>query len=149
MKKNGFTLVEIMIVLAIMLILTAIVVPRYSVNLNKAKDSKAYNILSIGRTNLSVLVAEFQGEVPSNDSGCGLWDGSTELKQFSNANFISTAMRIPGVDQATGNVTKENFGGEQPTFMYRALDANPEEGGKNIKYQNGTSDSKGINWGSY
>ncbi|MEA3499638.1 MAG: type II secretion system protein [Candidatus Marinimicrobia bacterium] len=60
-NQNGFTLVELMIVIVIVGILAAVAVPIYQSNINKAKTSECDAALGTIRTSLRVYYAEYNG----------------------------------------------------------------------------------------
>ena len=63
-KKNGFTLVELMIVIGIVGVLAAIAVPIYTSNIKKAKMSEADAALGTIRTQLRIYYGE-NGSYPA------------------------------------------------------------------------------------
>ena len=100
-KQQGFTLIELMIVIAIIAILAAIALPAYSDYTKKAKVSEVILAASSVRTAVSEYAAG-QGTLPpatwtpeaqSSDFVSGVtWDGSK----------ITATSTVPG---ATGNIT--------------------------------------------
>ena len=104
MKKNmqGFTLIELMIVVAIIAILAAIALPAYSDYTKKAKVSEVILAASAARTAVaeyaagtgSLPNASWVPETQSSKYVSGLtWNGSV---------ITATSQNIPGV---TGNIT--------------------------------------------
>ena len=100
MKKNmqGFTLIELMIVVAIIAILAAIALPAYSDYTKKAKVSEVIVSASSGRTAISEFVAG------SNTFACPTGNilpaqTSQYVSGLSNAGCVitATAQAIPGV----------------------------------------------------
>ncbi|MGL5098444.1 MAG: type II secretion system protein [Fusobacteriaceae bacterium] len=57
-KKSGFTLIELVVVIAIIGVLAAVITPRVRLSLAKAKDAKAVAILDALRTASNVYYAE-------------------------------------------------------------------------------------------
>ena len=104
MKKNmqGFTLIELMIVVAIIAILAAIALPAYSDYTKKAKVSEVILAASAART----AVAEYA-------AGTGLLPNASWVPETQSSKYVSgltwngsvitaTSQNIPGV---TGNIT--------------------------------------------
>ena len=119
MKKNmqGFTLIELMIVVAIIAILAAIALPAYSDYTKKAKVSEVILAASAARTAVAEYAAgtgalpnaSWVPETQSSKYVSGLtWNGSV---------ITATSQNIPGV---TGNITLTatmNSGTQQVTWV--------------------------------
>ncbi len=102
-KQNGFSLVELMIVIVIIGVLAAVAVPIYTSNVTKAKMSEADAALGTLRTELRVYYGEY-GEYPTqvldaavqpltwNDIKVGELDG----KYFADASY--TYISAAGAD---------------------------------------------------
>ncbi|MGX1997126.1 pilin [Xanthomonas axonopodis pv. cassiae] len=103
MKKNmqqGFTLIELMIVIAIIAILAAIALPAYSDYTKKAKVSEVVLAASAGRTTISEYVAANNGSCPI--SSILDTQSSAYVNGLSNSGCVITAVsRVTG---ATGNI---------------------------------------------
>ncbi|MFO3705144.1 pilin [Xanthomonas codiaei] len=103
MKKNmqqGFTLIELMIVIAIIAILAAIALPAYSDYTKKAKVSEVVLAASSGRTTISEYVAANNGNCPT--TSVLETQSSTYVSAVSNSGCVITATsRVSG---ATGNI---------------------------------------------
>lgn len=101
-KQQGFTLIELMIVVAIIAILAAIALPAYSDYTKKAKVSEVMLAASSARTAVAEYAASmgslppstWQPESQSSKYVSGVaWDGSK---------ITATSQNIPGV---TGTIT--------------------------------------------
>jgi len=68
-KQKGFTLIELMIVVAIIGILAAVAIPAYSDYSNKAKFSEAVLIASKMKTDVSLAMQVNGGQLAGYDSG--------------------------------------------------------------------------------
>ncbi|TDT69796.1 prepilin-type N-terminal cleavage/methylation domain-containing protein [Hypnocyclicus thermotrophus] len=60
--KNGFTLVELMIVVAIIAILSAVAVPRFGKQIQKAKDAKALSLVGNWRSASTLYYTDHEGD---------------------------------------------------------------------------------------
>lgn len=60
MKKEAFTLVELMVVVAIIAILVVITVPRFGIQLAKSQDAKALEIVASWRSGFALHLSEEQ-----------------------------------------------------------------------------------------
>ncbi|MFS8465955.1 prepilin-type N-terminal cleavage/methylation domain-containing protein [Xanthomonas campestris pv. raphani] len=98
--QQGFTLIELMIVIAIIAILAAIALPAYSDYTKKAKVSEVVLAASSGRTTISEYVAANNGSCPT--SSVVTTQSSAYVDGLSNSGCVITAVsRVTG---ATGNI---------------------------------------------
>jgi len=81
MNQKGFTVLELTIAIAIMVILTAIVIAGVSSYVSKSKD------LSI-KTNLAMAEASASYYFEANPTGSALCDDATFLRSYSSANAL-------------------------------------------------------------
>ena len=82
---SGFTLIELMIVVAIIALLAAIAIPRFASMVRKAKEGATKGNLGAIRSALSVYYADLEGSYPDFMAGN---DGLTVLTV--NSKYIST-----------------------------------------------------------
>ena len=68
MKRGGFTLVELMIVVAVMGILTAVAIPKFADLIRKSKEGSTKGTLGAFRSALSIYYAENEGWFPVGTS---------------------------------------------------------------------------------
>jgi type IV pilus assembly protein PilA len=105
--QQGFTLIELMIVVAIIAILAAVALPAYESYVKRAKVSEVILAASACRTSISEAY-----QTATEGPGAGNWgcESSVATSQYvgsittSNDGAIRVASTVPG---ATGNVTLE------------------------------------------
>ena len=103
MKKNmqGFTLIELMIVVAIIAILAAIALPAYQNYVRKARVSEVVLAASSGRT----AIAEYVAGHPSHSCpAAGFVENTTSAFVTSVANAGCTITAVSNVPGAPGNI---------------------------------------------
>lgn len=80
MRKEAFTLVELMIVVAILGILGAVVLPTYQGHASEAKVSAAKSNLHTIRTQIELYKMQHNGSLPGYVSGAPIAEGMLELQ---------------------------------------------------------------------
>lgn len=118
----GFTLIELMIVVAIIAILAAIALPIYSDYITRSKLTEAYNSLSAYRVSQEQYFQDnrsYATTVPT----CGA-AAPTNLKYFtvlcvasSSTAYIATATGIAGTPTANFAFTVDNANAQQTTSV--------------------------------
>jgi len=133
MRREGFTLVELMIVVAILGILGAVVFPTYQTNTAEAKVSSAKSNLSILRNQIELYKMQHNGTPPGTAFG-GPVTTTTLAQQF---------VAISTVDGAT-LPTKTPVA----PFLYgpylRTIPTNPFNTKSNIAYSTDFSTDAGV-----
>src|SRR6187455_1346132 len=82
-SKKGFTLIELMIVVAIIGILAAIAIPKFADLVTKSKESAVKGSLGSVRSALSIYYSDTEGVFPSTGSlATALTAGSKYLKEL-------------------------------------------------------------------
>lgn len=108
-NKKGFTLIELMIVVAIIGILAAVAIPAFLKYIKKSKTTEA-------RTNIRKI---YDGQLAYYDEEHVKQDGSIITKEFVQADM--TPSTVPGINKVSGNWDTEawkalKFGSDSPVL---------------------------------
>lgn len=134
MKQNqqGFTLIELMIVVAIIGILAAIAIPAYQDYTIRAKVQEGVSLSSSARTAVGIACSEGNLSASSSNDEFGL---PTNTNYGTNSQYVKSITVAPGGtadEQATVTIAYEDIGtqiDEDDTVVYT-----------------GTCDDTGMNW---
>lgn len=154
MKRKGFTLIELMIVVAIIAILAAAALPAFGAQIKKAKDSKAVGMVANMRSQLSMVVADLEGMHPAASEWPNVINGGTIIG-VNSIGFNSTIHEIQGAEAAhtSGGWPAANSGtlkagtpASGSTYAYN-VDGDGTTG--NVMFTTAGNDTKGRNWTDY
>ncbi len=108
-KQQGFTLIELMIVVAIIGILAAVAIPAYQDYTTRAKLSEVVGFASAAKTSLYEDFAS-NGTMPATDSAIV----TSLTSSFTSSEFVSTAVygTSGGGGNATFTITLASVGGD-------------------------------------
>lgn len=98
-SKNGFTLIELMIVVAIIGVLAAIAVPQYQGYVSKTQVNRLYSEVSHFKTMVEAFVSN--GELAFNELDIG-WKGS-DLVDLTDGATPTAADGLELLEWASGN----------------------------------------------
>jgi type IV pilus assembly protein PilA len=128
-KQQGFTLIELMIVVAIIGILAAIAIPAYQDYTVRARVTEGLNAAGAAR----VSVAEFwntRGVFPTDNDDAGLDAAGT----YATREIQSLAVTAPTASSAAITVTFNDVGGTLTAGQTIVFLAEPSAGGSTLEW---------------
>lgn len=110
MRRSGFTLLELAIVAALVLLLAGIVVPQFQTALLEARTDATRQMLERMRTAIEFYSFQHEDELPGE--GAGGWSATSFLEQLTLASDLSGATAAPGTPgYPFGPYLSEGLGG--------------------------------------
>ncbi len=113
LKKNGFTLIELMIVVAIIGILAAIAIPRFAQMLEKSREGSTKGNLSSLKSAASVYYADVQGIWPTTLNSDSVFAFSRYLDDIPSVKV--TGAFVEDAASPSGNLVTNTVMSNVPT----------------------------------
>ena len=123
---QGFTLMEVMIVVAIVAILAAVALPSYRDYIRRSQASEATGQLSVLRTRMEQYYQDNRNYGSTSSTTCGITISNSQYFSFSCAtsnsgqNFTITATGLSS-SAATGHVYTINDTGTRTTTSFKGV----------------------------
>lgn len=151
-KSKGFTLIELMIVVAIIGILAAVAIPKFADLVTKSKEASVKGSLGAVRSAVSIYYGDLEGVYPGN-----LYDGLATGNRYMPAVGGSSSlgsMSIPSNNQGNTGHTGGATGVQQADVLHsvtltaeRLLWYNSLDGSLYVGCSH--NDTKSVKWTSY
>ncbi len=140
---EGFTLIELMIVVAIIGILAAIAIPKFAALIRKSSEGASKGNLGSIRSSLSIYYGDLEGQYPAQLAALTVQSkylGSVPNAKMPNYHADSATEADWG---GTGAFPADNVGG----WAYNNVSTDPNVGQLNVDCTH--TDTKGSIWTTY
>ena len=147
-RRGGFTLIELMIVVAIIGILAAIAIPKFAELIRKSGEGASKGNLGSIRSALSIYYGDMEGQYPASLTGLTIsakYLAALPVAKAPNYHADSSAVDVlpGGCVVVNWDINEFASGG----WVYCDAPADPGYGGMIINCSH--TDSKGSVWSSY
>ena len=149
--KKGFTLIELMIVVAIIAILAVVAAPKFGQQLKKAKDSKAVSLVGTYRSALTMHAADNEAVYATSFSALQKYvDSKTITTSYDSngANVLTTTTFANQGTSISAMVGTSNTSANNKPYAQFGIQGDTTE--TNIVFATGAgNDTKGTPWAGY
>jgi prepilin-type N-terminal cleavage/methylation domain-containing protein len=145
LKNKGFTLIELMIVVAIIGILAAIAIPRFAQMLEKSREGSTKGNLGSLKSAASIYYGDQQGIWPSTLNSYSVFAFSRYLDNISPVKV--TGAFVANVTSPAGNTVAQTGQSQVPTGMAQGWMYDSSMG--NVYVNSTVKDSKTIPYSFY
>lgn len=150
-KSKGFTLIELMIVVAIIGILAAVAIPRFAEMLEKAREGATKGNIGAIKSAITIYYGDNEGVWP-NDLDVS---STVKFKKYLDRmpivkvthGFDKTTGTLSGTSNAVVYVTAKPADSSTDTDGWAYATAGEDEG--NVWVNNGATDTKGARYTTY
>jgi general secretion pathway protein G len=139
-KKSGFTLIELMIVVAIIGILAAIAIPKFAELIRKSSEGASKGNLGALRSAMSIYYGDMEGSYPSNISALTI--GGKYMGAIPPA-------RAPNYHADSSETTLYSAGGMTDVGGWAYIDVATNANMSNVYVNCWHTDTKGTVWTAY
>lgn len=153
MKNKGFTLIELMIVVAIIAILAAAALPAFGQQIKKAKDGKAVDLLGKMRSQFGMLQADLEGYPVDEKDALKAVSDSESQAEVTAAIDATKKVKVTGINGykkmtvgQTGNQTIAT--GTPAAGVSWEYKVDSDLGTWEASYES-KLDTKGTDWSTY